>query len=159
MNGCDAVAEVSKIADHFSEECTFHATSCPQCCAVVLHRDVVEHLRSGCRLAVVPRRPPLQDLPADTVSQTESATIDSETEKALHEATAALEEASVKKESLEADLKELKELLAQSFAALAAMEKNPGSDSVDASNGGHKRNYAKTRELNTRYAQPVKAVK
>lgn len=147
VNGCDAVAEVSKIADHFSKECTFHATSCPQCGAVVLHRDVVEHLRSGCRLAVVPRRPPL-DLPADTVSQTESATIDSETEKALQEAITALEEVSTKKESLEADLRELKELLAQSFAALAAMEKNPGPDSVDASNGGHKRNYAKTRELN-----------
>ncbi|XP_077530036.1 uncharacterized protein LOC144142412 [Haemaphysalis longicornis] len=148
VNGCDAVAEVSKIADHFSNECAFHAASCSQCGAVVLHRDVVDHLRSGCRLAVVPRRAPL-DLPADTLSQTESATIDSETEKALQEATAALEEVSAKNESLEADLKELKELLAQSFAALAAMEKNPGPDSVEASNGSQKRNSAKQREMNS----------
>lgn len=147
VNGCDAVAEVSRIADHFSNECTFHATSCSQCGAVVLHRDVVEHLRSGCRLAVVPRRVPL-DLPADTLSRTESATIDSESEKALQEVMIALEGVSAKKESLEADLKELKELLAQSFAALAAMEKNPRPDSAEATNGTHKKNSAKQREMN-----------
>nr|XP_037272257.1 uncharacterized protein LOC119164220 isoform X2 [Rhipicephalus microplus] len=205
VNGCDEVVQVSKVADHFSNECAFHAASCPKCGATVLHRDIVEHLKSGCRTAVVPGSavPATSDAqsqcgeipehalkPArlsavtpgpvtmrDAGSQcdevleergtgrssaavrvaTIAATREAQTqcsecdvnvqaEDDLKEANAALALASAQKESLEADLKELKELFAQSFAVLTAMEKiSPDARNESAEIPG-KRHSLKHRE-------------
>ncbi|KAH7932750.1 hypothetical protein HPB49_002252 [Dermacentor silvarum] len=112
VNGCDAVIEVSKIADHFSNECAFHATSCSRC--------------------------------------------GSTAEKALEQATVALELASAQKESLEADLKELKELLAQSFAVLTAMEKSSAEARTESSESCGKRRSVKHREGNGSLAKQLR---
>lgn len=188
VNGCDAVIEVSKIADHFSNECAFHATSCSRCSSTVLHRDVVEHLKSGCRSAVVPGTtvPVMSDAqsqcsevvehlnsgcPATVVQATTvpvtcdaqsqcsegSAThLNGQAEKALEQATVALELASAQKESLEADLKELKELLAQSFAVLTAMEKSSAEARTESSESSGKRRSVKHREGNGSLAKQLR---
>uniref|UniRef100_L7M5R6 Uncharacterized protein n=1 Tax=Rhipicephalus pulchellus TaxID=72859 RepID=L7M5R6_RHIPC len=207
MNGCDEVIEVSKVADHFSNECAFHAAACPKCGATVLHRDIVEHVKSGCRTAVVPGtavpttsdaqsqcsevpehllksgrssavapghvtmrdaqiqcdevlellksgRPSavvrVMSVPAtrDAQSQCSDCNANVEANKALEEANAALAHASAQKESLEADLKELKELFAQSFAVLTAMEKISLDARNESSEGPGKRHSSKHREGN-----------
>uniref|UniRef100_A0A224Z8Y7 Tumor necrosis factor receptor-associated factor-like protein n=1 Tax=Rhipicephalus zambeziensis TaxID=60191 RepID=A0A224Z8Y7_9ACAR len=210
VNGCDEVVEVSKVADHFSNECAFHATSCPKCGATVLHRDIVEHVKSGCRTAVVPgtavpttsdaqsqcsevpehllksarlsavvpgttvpvtmRDAQIQSdelldqlntghpsavarltrIPAarDVQSPCSDVNANGQADKALEEANAALALASAQKESLEADLKELKELFAQSFAVLTAMEKISMDARNESSESAGKRHSSKHREGN-----------
>ncbi|XP_037272256.2 TNF receptor-associated factor 3 isoform X2 [Rhipicephalus microplus] len=207
VHGCDEVVQVSKLADHFSNECAFHAASCPKCGATVLHRDIVEHLKSGCRTAVVPGSavPATSDaqsqcgeiaehalksvrlsavtpgpvtmrdaesqcddvleergtgrssavLRVTTIAATREAqtqccecNVNVQAEDELKEANAALALATTQKESLEADLKELKELFAQSFAVLTAMEKiSPDARNESAEIPG-KRHSLKHREGN-----------
>ncbi|CAN8025565.1 unnamed protein product [Ixodes persulcatus] len=38
---------------HFEQDCGFHSTSCPNCDALVLRDDVVEHLKSACTARVI----------------------------------------------------------------------------------------------------------
>ncbi|KAK8778868.1 hypothetical protein V5799_019793 [Amblyomma americanum] len=144
VNGCDVVVEVSKIADHFSNECDFHATSCSKCASTVLHRDVIEHLKSGCLTAFVPGPP----VPPGDESPRERMKQNAETRKALIEAVAALEDTKAQKTSLEASLKELKELLSQSFAALATMERSSSDSGSEAGDTSRKRHNSKQRDPN-----------
>lgn len=210
VNGCDEVVEVSKVSDHFSNECAFHATSCPKCAATVLHRDIVEHLKSGCRTAVVPGtalpttsdaqsqcsevaehlpksvrfsavaagptvpvttrdaqiqcdevadqlkslRPShivrVANVPAtmDAQTQCSDCNANEQAEKDLEQANAALALASAQKESLEADFKELKELFAQSFAVLTAMEKISVDAKTESLESSAKRHSLKQRDGN-----------
>uniref|UniRef100_A0A131XED3 Putative tnf receptor-associated factor 3 n=1 Tax=Hyalomma excavatum TaxID=257692 RepID=A0A131XED3_9ACAR len=208
VNGCDEVIEVSNIADHFSNECVFHAVMCSKCSSAVLHRDVVEHLKSGCRTAIVPGSAvpatsdaqsqcdelpehlkaghssavvqgstvvmrdaqtqwdegldhlksgypsaavvPVMAVPAtmDAESQCSECNVNEEAERALEESNSALEFACAQKESLEADLKELKELFAQSFAVLSAMEKVSLDVRTECSESSGKRRSFKFREGN-----------
>ncbi|CAN8005450.1 unnamed protein product [Ixodes pacificus] len=41
------------VLQHFEQDCGFHTTSCPNCDALVLRHNVVEHLRSACTARVV----------------------------------------------------------------------------------------------------------
>ncbi|KAL1438496.1 hypothetical protein MTO96_048103 [Rhipicephalus appendiculatus] len=47
-HGCVAVDTASAMLDHFANACQFHSVKCPTCGASVLHRDVSDHVASGC---------------------------------------------------------------------------------------------------------------
>lgn len=47
-NGCVAEDTASAMLDHFASACRFHSAKCPTCGASVLHRDISDHVSSGC---------------------------------------------------------------------------------------------------------------
>ncbi|EEC06203.1 hypothetical protein IscW_ISCW005080 [Ixodes scapularis] len=54
-NGCAFSGTCMDVLQHFEQDCGFHSTSCPNCDALVLRDDVVEHLKSECAARVVQR--------------------------------------------------------------------------------------------------------
>ncbi|KAL3176023.1 hypothetical protein MRX96_010731 [Rhipicephalus microplus] len=54
-NGCVAEDTASAMLDHFASACRFHSVKCPTCGASVLHRDISDHVSSGCCLSDVRR--------------------------------------------------------------------------------------------------------
>ncbi|KAH7979189.1 hypothetical protein HPB49_008613 [Dermacentor silvarum] len=49
-NGCNAEGAASVMVEHYTDDCPFHAVSCPRCNGKVLHLEIINHLES--------RRPP-----------------------------------------------------------------------------------------------------
>ncbi|KAH9360379.1 hypothetical protein HPB48_000782 [Haemaphysalis longicornis] len=47
--GCKAVGHVSKILEHFSDDCGFHTVFCPECDCRIAKRNIVDHHESSCR--------------------------------------------------------------------------------------------------------------
>ncbi|KAH7944390.1 hypothetical protein HPB52_018979 [Rhipicephalus sanguineus] len=47
-HGCVAEDTASAMLDHFASACRFHSVKCPTCGASLLHRDVSDHVASGC---------------------------------------------------------------------------------------------------------------
>lgn len=52
-NGCAFSGSCMDVLQHFEQDCGFHSTSCPNCDALVLRDDVVEHLKSACTARVI----------------------------------------------------------------------------------------------------------
>ncbi|KAH6924697.1 hypothetical protein HPB50_022186 [Hyalomma asiaticum] len=55
-NGCEEITNVLHMFKHFAEECAYHSTQCPKCSALVLRKDVCEHLRNNCGVVVMPNQ-------------------------------------------------------------------------------------------------------
>ncbi|XP_049274357.1 TNF receptor-associated factor 3 isoform X1 [Rhipicephalus sanguineus] len=47
-NGCEIIADVSSITDHFHRDCEHHSACCPKCSSTVLRKDIIAHLESQC---------------------------------------------------------------------------------------------------------------
>ncbi|KAH6923468.1 hypothetical protein HPB50_001289 [Hyalomma asiaticum] len=50
--GCPVTAAASELSKHFTQECSFHCTTCPSCSARVLCKDMCKHIASSCRTRV-----------------------------------------------------------------------------------------------------------
>ncbi|XP_077496212.1 uncharacterized protein LOC144107096 isoform X1 [Amblyomma americanum] len=48
QHGCGYVGPAGELLDHFENNCSFHAASCPRCQDVVLVRDMPRHYGAGC---------------------------------------------------------------------------------------------------------------
>ncbi|KAH6924496.1 hypothetical protein HPB50_018959 [Hyalomma asiaticum] len=69
-NGCEAITDVSSIAEHFHRDCTHHSTCCPKCSSTVPRKNIVAHLESHCASHMLSRKStgsPIKEVSAELV--------------------------------------------------------------------------------------------
>ncbi|KAL1477436.1 hypothetical protein MTO96_017482 [Rhipicephalus appendiculatus] len=66
-HGCPLIMAASEVHKHFHRECEYHCTSCPRCSAMVLCREMGEHVRASCDAHAAPQARECEGKPGDAV--------------------------------------------------------------------------------------------
>ncbi|XP_049274545.1 TNF receptor-associated factor 6-like [Rhipicephalus sanguineus] len=90
--GCPLMMAASDVHKHFHRECEYHCTFCPRCSAVVLCRDMGEHLRASCNAHAAPQETECVEKLSDTIEKVISTVVRSVVQEQAGEMKALLQQ-------------------------------------------------------------------
>ncbi|XP_049274544.1 TNF receptor-associated factor 6-like [Rhipicephalus sanguineus] len=74
-HGCAFMMAASEVHRHFHRECEYHCTPCPRCSAVILCRDMGEHVRASCNAHGAPQETECEEKLSDTIEKVISTVV------------------------------------------------------------------------------------